>query len=474
MAKTPSPYQQAIFDTVWENKWKNIMVEAVAGSGKTTTGVWMYEYFPPGQDIMFCAFNKSIQLNLASKGVTSKTYHALGLGGITNSIGRVQIDGDKIQKLLANYLDKYRYGFLFPPIKRLVSLCKNCLIEPTNENLWELTVFHNIDIYSEDQELVDIIFNAVRKMLDMSKTMLASVDFDDMIWLPTALNLPVHKYDILLVDEVQDTNAAQLELAIKSGHRIIGLGDKYQSIYGFRGADVDAIPNMITRLDAQSMPLSITYRNPTSVVQLVNKMFPHIKFEGTDWAILGKVEDMPDSKFIETIVPGDMILCRVNAPMVSYVFRLLKEGRKATILGRDIGQGLISLIKKIKTTDFEKFFPALQEYIDKETYRLQLAEKYTMIQMLQDKQDCILALSEGCTSVEEIMGRITKIFSDEQEGITFSSIHKAKGLEAKNVFILHPELMPHPMAKQDWERKQEDNIRYVASTRSLENLYFVR
>lgn len=474
MGKTPSIYQQAIFDTIFENKWKNIMVEAVAGGAKTTTGIWAYDYFPSNQDIMFCAFNKSIQLNLASKGVTAKTYHSLGLGGITNTYGRVQIDADKTEKMLKNYLSKEQYGFLFPPIRRLVSLCKNTLIEPTNENLWEMSIYHNIDLYSDNPELPDIIFDNVRFVLDKSKRELGTVDFDDMVWLPIALNLPIHKYDILLVDEYQDTNMAQQELALKSGERIIAFADRRQAIYGFRGADVDAVPRMIERLNAQTLPLSVTYRNPLSVVKLVNTRFPEIKFEATDWAIPGKVDNISTTKFLENIVPGDMILCRVNAPMVNYVFQLLREGKKATILGRDIGQGLISLIKKTKCYDFETFFPALQSYVDKEMNRLRMSERYSLMQLLQDKFECIMVLSEGCTSVSELIARISNIFSDDQLGIVFSSVHKAKGLEARNVYILKPELMPHPLAKQEWEKVQEENILYVACTRSLENLYFVQ
>jgi superfamily I DNA/RNA helicase len=52
-------------------------------------------------------------------------------------------------------------------------------------------------------------------------------------------------------------------------------------------------------------------------------------------------------------------------------------------------------------------------------------------------------------------------------------VHRAKGLEAKNVFILKPELLPHPMAKQPWQQEQERNIKYVAFTRALESLQFI-
>jgi len=65
------------------------------------------------------------------------------------------------------------------------------------------------------------------------------------------------------------------------------------------------------------------------------------------------------------------------------------------------------------------------------------------------------------------------VFSDDKQGIAFSTVHKAKGLEADRVFILHPEMMPHPKASKPWEQQQERNIKYVSETRSKEYLGFV-
>ena len=50
-----------------------------------------------------------------------------------------------------------------------------------------------------------------------------------------------------------------------------------------------------------------------------------------------------------------------------------------------------------------------------------------------------------------------------------STVHKAKGLEADNVYILTPERMPHPKATNPQE---ERNICYVAITRAKKNLYY--
>ncbi|GAG43086.1 unnamed protein product, partial [marine sediment metagenome] len=88
------------------------------------------------------------------------------------------------------------------------------------------------------------IFNAVQKVVKESAEWTSSVDFDDMCWLPIYLDLPANRFDFLFVDELQDTNAVQTELVLRSvkpDGRIIGVGDRLQSIYAFRGADSEAM-----------------------------------------------------------------------------------------------------------------------------------------------------------------------------------------------------------------------------------------
>ncbi len=80
-AFVPSPYQQAIFDWITEGKGKNLVVEAVAGSGKTTTGVMALELLNPALLTAFIAFNSHIVKELKARApehVNVMTYHSLG------------------------------------------------------------------------------------------------------------------------------------------------------------------------------------------------------------------------------------------------------------------------------------------------------------------------------------------------------------------------------------------------------------
>ena len=72
----------------------------------------------------------------------------------------------------------------------------------------------------------------------------------------------------------------------------------------------------------------------------------------------------------------------------------------------------------------------------------------------------------------ELMRAIIDLFSDKRAKVWLSSIHKAKGLEADRVVLLHPHLLPHPNAKKPWEKEQEANLKYVALTRAKQGLTF--
>lgn len=473
---TPSEYQKAIFDWVKNGDGHALVVEALAGSGKTTTGVEMLKLIPTDQEVAFVAFNKHIAVELqkrAPKHVNCTTYHSLGYAACRKTWGgEIQVNEGKVDAILETILDKYTYKNIFPTIRQIVSLVKANLTGTSPEELSAIAEYHGIEMNGD----ADTIFAAVSLVIERCAEMTSVVDFDDMCWLPVWHDIPCKKYDFLFIDEAQDTNKNQIALALKSvkdDGRIVAVGDRHQSLYGFRGADVDAIPNLIENLDAETLPLSITYRNPRNIVNLVNATFPSIPLKAADWAKDGVIRDISEERALMEFVHGDMVLCRTNAPLVGPAFALIRRGVKATIRGRDIGKGLVSLIRKTKASDLPDLLKKLAEYQEKEVAKLLAADKGSQAQSVQDKVETIVALADGVYSISELEDRVEMIFSDEVEGVVFSSVHRAKGLEAERVYILHPELMPHPMAKKPWEMVQESNVQYVAYTRTLSELIFV-
>jgi len=471
---TPSPFQQAIFDWV-SSPGKNLIVEAVAGSGKTTTGVKMLELVPANQRVLFVAFNKHIAKELAKRApshVRVTTYHSLGFKAVRQAYGKVDLDTRKVRRLLEVYFDRTQYS-LISPVRQIVSLVKANLVEDLSyEGLSQLVNYYDIALNSDERT----VYQAVEYVMAKCTANTNTIDFDDMCYFPIYHNLPMEKYDFIFIDEAQDTNKNQIELALKCAHddtRIVACGDRYQSLYGFRGADVQAIPNLIESLSADTLPLSITYRNPKCVVSLVNERFPHIPLHAADWAEEGQLQTLPYSLALDRMASSDMVLCRNNAPLVRPAFALIRNGIKAVIRGRDIGKGLISLIRKMEADDVFDLSEKLVEYEDLEVTKLLLAKRSYAAQTIQDKVETILAIGNGCQYIHEVEDKIEEVFSDEVEGVVFSTVHKAKGLEADNVYILNPELMPSSYASETWELQQEENIEYVAYTRAMKTLTIV-
>lgn len=471
-----SDYQMAIYEKFGENGKSSFGVKAVAGSGKTTLLQYLAYLLPKDKDIIYTVFNTDLKNEAQEKfpeHVPAVTTHSLGRSGIVDFTNRSpKLKTNKVYLILRNLLDWDMERWMRAPVTNIVGKVKNTLVEPTSENIAWIVDRWGIQTNGSFNRIVQL----VQQVMQQNDKDLQTVDFDDMLYLPHRHNMPLQKYDIILADEVQDFNRAQIQLilnSLKEGGKALVVGDESQSMYGFRGADTEAMPNVLRALDAETLPLSITYRCPKSHVRLVNALFPEIPFEAAPDAKEGSVESVNFDGFLATAREGDMVLCRTNAPLVAPCFQMIRSGKKAIIRGRDIGKGLVTFIKKFDTNDIGDLFYQMREYRDTEMVKLLQAEKNTSAQILDDKVQTVIAVSENCETVSDIISKIEDIFTDKREGVVFSTVHKAKGLEATNVFILKSELMPHPMATKDWQILQERHIKYVAFTRAKARLVFV-
>jgi ATP-dependent exoDNAse (exonuclease V) beta subunit len=279
-----------------------------------------------------------------------------------------------------------------------------------------------------------------------------------MIWLPMQLDMDFPQYDFVFVDEAQDLNYAQICFIKKLGGRKVIVGDRKQAIYGFRGADSTAMD----LFKGAQLPLSICYRCPKSVVIEAQKIVPQIEY--SDLQIVGSISDVSDPEYCS----GDFVLCRTNAPLVGACLDVIRSGKKAVIKGRDIGDNLVKLVKDLANPidNIDTLKERLYDWLTKRCSETKYEAKKIMY---NDKSDTILALCEGCKCVSEVISKIETIFSDTLTGVVFSTIHKAKGLEADNIYILRPDLLPHPRGGN-----QEMNLKYVAITRAKKNLFFIK
>ena len=496
---TPSKYQQAIYDyIVHENG--NLVVEAAAGSGKTTTLVNCLRLIPEFNKVLLCAFNKDIVTELEKKtkdfeNVDVRTLHGLGLTMLRRNYPTISPVPNvfKYESYIKNNLrelssldtrrlssrDYFRY---VDNIKKYVDYGRFYLCS-TVKDLDFIEDRYDIETI-RDEKLIAL------EVMDWGKTELEDIDYTDMVWFPHVLDLkPVGLlYDFIMVDECQDMNKAERELILKcrkENTRLVSVGDSNQMLYSFAGGDPDSFKELKSIPNTKCLPLSISYRCPRNVVEYAKQLVPTIEANEAN-TNEGKV--LFDVS-LDDAEDGDMILCRNNAPLVQVYNEFLKLGKKAYIRGKDIGSNLKKLVQSTRQTKinadcredglfvrlYDDLFTTRNKIMEKSAIDAQTAMKSPIIEGKLDMIKALEVLSEGINTTDELIAKIDEIFpkKDKKEGISLSTVHKAKGLEANNVYIVCRSLMPSKSAKKDWEVQQEHNLMYVAYTRAKNKLGFV-
>lgn len=488
MKFVPSKYQQKIYDFI-ENGNGNAVVDAVAGSGKSTTIVHALKLIPDNQSVLFLAFNKSIVEELKIKvafqqNVEVMTLHSLGAKSIMRSIN-CKIQGDKYR---AHLNEGIRFGKYAPygeleyeelseyksNIMKMVDLVRVNLCRSVEE-FQDLAYKHDLDILDNECEIA-------AKVVRWGYTNLDYIDFTDMIYFPVMKKIKMQQYDWVFIDECQDLNAAQREMFLKcvkpETGRFIAVGDPRQAIYGFAGADVHSFNLLKSLPNTIQLPLSVCYRCDSEIINMAKTLVPQI--EAKDNASQGVVDH---NASINDIEDGDMILCRNTTPLAKLCMKYIANGVKAYIKGRDIGMNLINMIKRTKRNDIEDVLSVLDKELRKIAIRISKNTKCDLAEARQsnqytiqeDKIKAIEVLSEGLSSSNELISRIEQIFSEtNKQGICLSTIHKSKGLEAERVFIACPDKLYNKRAMRvDWMAQQESNLVYVAYTRAKHHLGFI-
>jgi len=494
----PSPQQEAIFEDIRSGSG-HTFVKAGAGCGKTTTVIWGLEYLPQNQrDVFLATFGTDIAKVLKTRApswANVQTLHAYGLRCLSNSLGRrpvVDKESDKsrrIAKAEAAKLtsDSALQRELTGVFMKIEGLAKGALASKPEQ----------IDVLLDRHEISppegverEALVAGVLSGLDAAREEQGLIDFNDMIWLPNVLRCSYETYERIFVDESQDLSRAQIRLATKSVSdtgRALFVGDPNQAIYGWRGADSESCTKIIRAFEAKSLPLSVTYRCAKAIVREAQVLVPEFSCPETAPEGLVRSCDLPE--LLRQVRPGDFVLSRVNAPLISLCFALLKEGRRANIQGRDIGAKLAGTIRRAAkgTENVTQMLEKVSAWRAREVERLEALERDTTAVI--DTAECIFALSEGLGSVSEILENIERLFARTEAGsesdssrVILSSVHRAKGLERDRVFLLADTFM-RSRRKRDkitgeeyWQAPgvEESNLKYVGISRAKSELVYVK
>jgi len=479
----------------------NAVVVAVAGSGKSTTLIEAYNRLR-GQGL-FLAFNKAIADELKAKGVNARTFHSLGYGAVMNHVGCSSVEMNKMHKLCTTIMNPSMYDQLSEEqkarqprpgemdfeyysafAKRLCGLAKQGgigagLLPDTEQKWMDICVYHDIEPENENADLGRAIEWA-RALLDASNDYRKHkmIDFDDMLYIPIRDGLSLPKYDFVFVDEAQDTNMIQralLRKVMKPRSRLIAVGDPAQAIYGFRGADSDSLDILAREFGCIELPLDITYRCPESVVRYAHQWVSHIK--ARPGAPEGIVENHGLEWKSEMFQPDDLIVCRTTKPLVELAYKMLRLRQPCRVLGKEIGQGLKSVIKKMNADTVDELLLKLDAWAEREIEKAMAKNLESKAESIHDKRETIAflvdGLEEGNRTINEIYRVIDLLFADTLGVPMLSTIHKSKGLEAERVFWLNRSQCPPQWIRGEWQKQQELNLCYVATTRAKSELHII-
>jgi superfamily I DNA/RNA helicase len=503
----PSPAQARYFDWLKNGRGNAILV-AVAGSGKTTTLLKGLPYMPG--TVGYFAFNNSIASEIAEKLIAElqikpgekaravgKTLHSYGYTHLKwafphEKLALLKGNHDKTNLLLDDYvalnpLDTELVMAARPTVCKMVSMAKQrglgALVSASDRNAW-IDMVDRYDLAENLPEDMDVwvAIKFAQNMLLKGNDRLDVIDFDDMIYLPLQKRVRfTWRFDWVLVDEAQDTNPTRRALAMKAlkpGGRFVAVGDDRQAIYGFTGADNDALDQIAEALDCIRLPLTVSYRCPQNVVAHARNWVSHI--EAHESAPEGSVTTEEYDQATQSVALGDAMLCRYNKPLVQTCFKLIRAGKAAKIEGRDIGQGLIAFTKRWKVKTLDALRSRLETHLAREVAKAQAKNDAAKADSVTDKVETLYVLIEKCLAegknkVTDLVDTINSMFedkvSDKGNVVVLASVHKSKGLEWSKVYILGREqFMPSPFAKQEWQIEQENNLIYVAITRAKLNL----
>lgn len=491
-----SDEQKEIFKFA-EKGIQNLIVQAVAGAGKTTTLVECANRISPDKKILILAHNKSTKETLIERigdrdNVRVYTLHGLGWRMFKEHFGKEpNIDDDKYRNYINQNIDILAtdsYKDLKGSGKMMYKATVFDLVDKARQNLKQSEKeVRKLATKKYGMHLIADECHMVANILKWGSEHLDTVDYLDLLWLPSELGYFTTRYlsDIVMLDEAQDASLAQQDIlsrCMKRNSRLMAFGDKDQTINSWCGSDTEAFEHLKDptdfRRDAIEMPLTINFRCGSNIIEYA-KRYTDNHIRAREGAQLGEVRH---EAHLNDAVDGDMILCRNTAPLMDVYRRGVALGKKMYFRGEELGRNLVLAADCARGE-------TIPEIIDSMKVRLIATWDFLTRESGLDPRETvtnpvIVSLFDTIKTMENLPKTVEKrtdlekftkdVFSAEgKEGIQLSTIHRAKGLEADNVFIVCPSLVPSRLARLDWELEEEKHLQYVMCTRPKNTLNFV-
>lgn len=465
----------------------NIKINAVAGSGKTTTIIQYAATRPAGARILYLAYNRSVKMEarrrFAAQGLPNvrvETAHSLAYRPIVPANGYTVRQQEYKTYDIADILglkgmgEKHGEYILANHIQKLVTYFCNSEAQKV-QDLQYLDLVSDEKAKSFVRHFYPHIEHGARVLL--GKMYKGEIGITHDFYLKRyQLSNPVLPYDYILFDEGQDASPAMLDIFLKQKATKVIVGDTHQQIYAWRHA-----VNSLEKAGFKSYDLSTSFRFGQDIARLsatVLSWKSHLQ-ETAAATITGAGRQVPP-KTKATLARSNLgLLVRAITYMTDHprVARLYFEGNISSYTYADDGASLYDVLnlhnenrggirdQLIRSmNDMEE----LKDYIEK-TEDVQLG---MMVEIVEEYGNEVPSLLKSLKS---------KHVGDEQKHeaeMIFSTVHRAKGMEYDDVQLVEDFVTEARLLKLKAEMdeaktavnltrwNEEINLLYVAITRT--------
>ena len=538
-----SKYQKEIIDFFKSNPHDNIIVKALAGTGKSTLICLLTEETSTSD--IYVAFNSSIAEEFSRKinnpKTKVKTLHSLGLaimnsnlsestskGGIgsrnTSSSGAT-LDNFKIHKIIDELIyetfgkyDKFEHKiFIKDNYVQLYNLCRlTCINMSSESEVEKLVEDYNLFVdYSGNDFSSPLVSTMVEWLEEIDEKSIKefnntrTIDFTDMLYITYKKlysgewKVPYYNYYTnIYIDEAQDLSTIQLlmlKFIKRKGGRYIFVLDENQAIYSFAGGNAKScalIPKLYAPIKEFDLP--INYRCPTSHLAKVNRDFG-IPIQPRPDAPIGSIKTIDKEEIKKYVHAGDLVISRKNKWLSDVILDLAIHGIPIYMEDKEMVEQIKKLVSSQKAASLYELKNKLEKIIKK--YNVQL-EKIVKKETEKAEEDTkkMIDVSDTNSRIDNInfIKSILSYYSSQPQNkydkpddfiryidvllntkmpsncVRVCSVHKAKGLEAPQTFVLN-EAKVCTDRRNSWEQnEQEKNLSYISITRAKENLFLVR
>lgn len=467
----------------------DIKINAVAGSGKTTTIIEFARTQPAESKILYLAFNKSVKLEASKRfseigldNVRVETAHSLAYRHVVyNSKYKVKAQAYKtheiveILKLKGNGEKHTEYIIASHINKFITYFC--------NSDKQKVQELNYLDTISEAKAHA-FVSSVYSYLVSQTRIFLGKMDkgeieiTHDFYLKKFQLSNSVLHFDYILFDEGQDASAAMLDVFFKQKATKVIVGDTHQQIYGWRHA-----VNSLEKANFKTYHLSTSFRFSQDIANLAMGV---LRFK--EHLYEDELKEIPIKGFgIKKEIKTRAVLGRTNLGLLLQAIEYVTENRKLKHIHfegninsytyADEGASLYDVLNLYNGNHFlikdrlikgMKDLAELEDYVDK-TEDAQLA---MMLEVVREYGNRIPSIIK---SIKD------KHVEKEQAQMIFSTVHRCKGMEYDTVQLINDFISEEKLERIFEENDLEDinlaklneeiNLLYVAVTRTKNELY---